>query len=175
LVVAYLIKKEDGGPVFYKGERVGLHKKLFSMYKFRTMVSDAEKIGGPSTSENDPRITKVGKILRKFKLDELPQLFNVLKGEMSIVGPRPEVRKEVEYYNQGWDIIFSVKPGITDLSSIEFHNEGRIIAESGFDDPHDAYRMLIQPQKLRLQREYALNHSFIGDLKIIVRTISMIM
>ncbi|MBF0395180.1 MAG: sugar transferase [Desulfobacterales bacterium] len=170
LVVALKIKSEDGGPVFYRGERVGLHKKKFYMLKFRTMVMNAEKIGGPTTSLNDPRITRIGHFIRKFKIDELPQLINVIKGDMSLVGPRPEVVSEVRVYDSKWDVIFSIRPGITDLSSIEFSNEGEIIAKSGIADSHEAYRLLIQPKKLKLQKHYAMNQSFLLDLKILWQT-----
>ena len=171
LIVALIIKKHDGGLVFYTPLRVGLHKKYFHMYKFRTMVQNADKIGGPTTSASDPRITPIGHFLRKFKLDDLPQLINVLKGEMSLVGPRPEVISEVEYYDPKWDVIFAVRPGITDFASIEFRNEGEIVAKSGIADPHEAYKKLIQPRKLELQREYALNHSLWLDLKILGKTV----
>jgi lipopolysaccharide/colanic/teichoic acid biosynthesis glycosyltransferase len=171
LIVALIIKKHDKGPILYTPLRVGLHKKYFRMYKFRTMVTNADKIGGPTTSASDPRITPIGHFLRKFKLDELPQLINVLKGEMSLVGPRPEVISEVEYYDPKWDVIFSVRPGITDLASIEFRNEGEIVANSGIVDPHEAYKQLIQPRKLELQKEYALNHSLWMDMKILGKTL----
>jgi lipopolysaccharide/colanic/teichoic acid biosynthesis glycosyltransferase len=165
------IKKHDGGPVLYTPLRVGLHKKRFRMYKFRTMVQNADKIGGPTTSMSDPRITPVGHFLRRFKLDELPQLINVIKGEMSLVGPRPEVISEVEQYDPQWDVIFSVRPGMTDWASIEFRNEGEIVTNSGIDDPHEAYKQLIQPRKLELQRAYALNHSLGIDLRILWKTV----
>jgi lipopolysaccharide/colanic/teichoic acid biosynthesis glycosyltransferase len=152
--IALAIKIFDPGPVLYKARRVGKGRKIFNMFKFRTMVINADKIGGPSTSGADPRITTIGSLLRKFKGDELPQFINVLKGEMSIVGPRPEVLSEVETYGKEWDEIFSVRPGITDLASIEFSNEGKIISESGIADPHEAYRKLIQPRKLELQKNY---------------------
>ena len=168
------IRREDGGPVFYRGMRVGLHRRLFRIFKFRTMVIDAERIGGATTSDKDPRITRIGRFLRKYKLDELPQLINVLTGEMSLVGPRPEVPSEVERYGPEWDIILSVRPGITDLSSIEFRNEGEIIAASGIEDAHEAYRKLIQPRKLELQREYALKSSLFLDIKIIFNTLGVV-
>jgi lipopolysaccharide/colanic/teichoic acid biosynthesis glycosyltransferase len=171
LFIAILIRKEDEGPVFYRGVRVGLHGQLFRIFKFRTMVVDAEKVGGPTTSARDPRVTSVGHWLRKYKLDELPQLLNVLKGDMSFVGPRPEVKSEVGAYGPEWIVIFSVQPGITDLSSIEFRNEGEIIANSGIEDPHEAYKKLIQPRKLELQRYYATNSSLALDLRIICRTL----
>ena len=174
LIAAIMIKKEDGGPVFYRGVRVGRHGKLLKIFKFRTMVAEAEKMGGPSTSVNDTRITKIGSFIRKYKLDELPQLINVLKGDMSMVGPRPEIESEVNLYGSKWNVIFSVRPGITDMSSIEFSNEGEIIANSGMDDAHEAYRKLIQPRKLELQKEYVLNHNMIMDIKLILRTFAAI-
>lgn len=170
LLIAWRVKCEDNGPVFYRGLRIGLHGKPFRILKFRTMVMDAESVGGPSTADDDPRITRVGRVLRRYKLDELPQLINVLRGEMSFVGPRPEVKSEVDRYDPEWDVIFSVRPGITDLSSIAFRNEGKIIATSGIRDAHEAYRRIIQPQKLELQRKYALNHSFLLDVRIIFQT-----
>lgn len=174
LCIALCIKSEDRGPVFYRGLRVGLNEKLFGIYKFRTMVVNADKIGGPTTSACDSRITRIGAWLRKNKLDELPQLLNVLKGEMSLVGPRPEVASEVKSYGPEWQSIFSVRPGITDLSSIEFRNEGEIIASSGIEDPHEAYRQLIQPRKLELQRYYAINHSMPLDIQIICETLLVV-
>jgi len=133
------------------------------------MVVDAEKLGGPSTSDDDPRITRVGKLLRKYKLDELPQLINVLKGEMSIVGPRPEVSMEVETYTNEEKRILNVKPGITDYASLTFHNEGEIL--KGSDDPHQTYREKIRPEKLKLTLKYVEKQSFWVDLKIIFETI----
>src|SRR3972149_9022096 len=124
LILAILIKREDGVPVFYRGVRVGLHGNPFRIFKFRTMVVNAEKIGGSSTADDDPRITRIGKFLRKYKLDELPQLINVFKGEMSLVGPRPEVQQEVSLYSEEERALLSVRPGITDYASIKFHNEG---------------------------------------------------
>lgn len=133
------------------------------------MVVDAEKLGGPSTSDDDLRITRVGKLLRKYKLDELPQLINVLKGEMSIVGPRPEVSMEVETYTNEEKRILTVKPGITDYASLTFHNEGEIL--KGSSDPHQAYREKIRPEKLKLALKYVEKQSFWVDLKIIFETI----
>ena len=134
LICALLIKLTSSGPVFYRGERIGLAGKAFRTLKFRTMVADAEKKGGSSTHEADARITGIGSFLRKFKLDELPQLLNVLAGDMSFVGPRPEVRKFVDMYTPEERMILTVRPGITDWSSIKFHNEGEIIAASGIAD-----------------------------------------
>ena len=169
-VFAILIKLDTSGPVFYRGIRTGKNGRLFKMLKFRTMVVNAEKLGGPSTSDDDPRITKTGNLLRKFKLDELPQLINVLKGEMSFVGPRPEVPMEVKTYNDEEKRILTVKPGITDYASLTFHNEGEIL--KGSEDPHQTYREKIRPEKLRLGLKYVDSQSFRVDMKIIIQTLS---
>ncbi len=168
------IKKQDPGPVFYRAPRIGLKKKVFHIYKFRSMVMDADKIGGPTTSSDDPRVTEIGRTIRKYKLDELAQLINVFLGQMSLVGPRPEIPSEVETYSDDCDIIFTVRPGITDFSSIEFSDEGGIIERSGFSDPHEAYRQLIQPKKLALQKKYVKERSFWLDIRLIFRTIMLI-
>ena len=171
LICALLIKLTSSGPVFYRGERIGLAGKAFRTLKFRTMVADAEKMGGSSTHDADARITGIGSFLRKFKLDELPQLLNVLAGDMSFVGPRPEVRKFVDMYTPEERMILTVRPGITDWSSIKFHNEGEIIAASGIADADEAYARLIRPEKLRLQMKYVREHTLWLDLKIIFDTI----
>ena len=169
LVIAILIKREDRGSVFYRGVRVGRFGKLFRIFKFRTMVVNAEKLGGPSTADDDPRITKVGNFIRKFKLDELPQLINVLKGEMSIVGPRPEVQMYVDMFMEEERAILSVRPGITDWASIWNPDEGGILA--GSLDPEKTYMEKIRPEKIRLQLKYVRERSFWNDLKIIAQTI----
>lgn len=171
ICIAGIIKAEDGGPVIYRGVRVGLNGRLFRIFKFRSMVVNADKIGPASTASEDPRITSIGKWIRAHKLDELPQLLNVVAGDMSFVGPRPEVKSEVDTYDSEMDIIFTVRPGVTDYSSIEFRNESEIISKSGISDAHEAYRKLIQPRKLELQKYYAMNHTFLIDLKLILRTI----
>lgn len=135
------------------------------------MVVDAEQRGGTSTHESDARITGIGAFLRRFKLDELPQLFNVLLGDMSFVGPRPEVKKFVDMYTPEERIILSVRPGITDWSSIKFHNEGEIIAASGIADADEAYAKLIRPEKLRLQMKYVRERTLWIDVKIIIDTV----
>jgi lipopolysaccharide/colanic/teichoic acid biosynthesis glycosyltransferase len=170
LIIAILIKLDSEGPVFYRGERIGKDGRPFRIFKFRTMVKDAEKMGGPSTSADDPRLTKIGKFLRKYKLDELPQLINVLKGEMSLVGPRPEVKMYVDMLKpEEKEIIFSVKPGMTDLASLwDFHEEEVL---KGSEDPEKTYMEKIRPKKIQLQIEYVKNHSFLLDLKIILKTI----
>jgi lipopolysaccharide/colanic/teichoic acid biosynthesis glycosyltransferase len=170
LIIAILIKLDSEGPVFYRGERIGKDGKPFMIFKFRTMVKDAEKLGGPSTPADDPRLTKVGKFLRKYKLDELPQLINVLKGEMSLVGPRPEVKMYVDMLKpEEKEKILSVKPGMTDLASLwNFHEEDIL---KGSKDPEKTYLEKIRPKKIQLQLEYVKNRSFLLDLKIILKTI----
>jgi lipopolysaccharide/colanic/teichoic acid biosynthesis glycosyltransferase len=172
VTLAILIKKEDGGPVFYRGVRVGRIGKPFRIIKFRTMVVNAEKLGGPSTADDDPRITKVGNFIRKFKLDELPQLINVLKGEMSIVGPRPEVQMYVDMFTEEERAILSVRPGITDWASIWNPDEGAIL--SGSPDPEKTYMEKIRPEKIRLQLKYVEEKSLWVDLKIILRTLKAV-
>lgn len=169
LLLVIMIKREDGGPVFYRGVRVGKNGKLFKIFKFRTMVVNAEKIGGSSTADDDPRITKIGKFMRKHKLDELSQLINVLKGEMSFVGPRPEVQHYVNMYTEEEKIILSVKPGITDWASLWNSDEGSILA--GSPDPEKTYLEKIRPEKIRLQLQYVKNHLLGVDVKIILQTI----
>ena len=172
LAVSIAIKIEDGGSVFYRARRTGLHGFSFIMYKFRSMVKDAEKIGPSSTSSDDIRMTKTGIFLRKLKLDEIPQLLNVFIGNMSIVGPRPEVKKFTDMYTIEEHEILSVKPGITDWASIWNSNEGEILA--GAADPDKAYLELIRPEKIRLQLKYVKTHNFLIDLKIIFLTLRKI-
>ncbi len=172
LILAFMIKKEDGGPIFYRGVRVGRYGKLFRIFKFRTMVVNAEKIGGSSTADDDPRITKIGKFIRKYKLDELPQLINVLKGEMSFVGPRPQVPWAVELYSEEEKLLITVRPGITDYASIKFKNESEIL--KGSEDPDRTYLEKIAPEKLRLGLEYVKNSSLWTDIKIIFATIKAV-
>ena len=168
LAVAALIKGGSDGPVFYRGMRVGLDGKAFRIFKFRTMVFNADKIGGSSTADGDSRVTSIGRILRKYKLDELPQLLNVLAGDMSFVGPRPQVEEDVAKYTDKERAILSVRPGITDWSSIRFRDEGAILA--GHRDPDQAYVDLIRPEKIRLQLLYVREMSFCTDLKILWAT-----
>ena len=172
MVIGLIIKQEDGGPVFYRGLRIGHHGRPFRIFKFRTMVVNAEIIGGPSTADDDPRITKVGKYLRKHKLDELPQLINVLKGEMSFVGPRPQVQWVVSLYSEEENGILSVRPGITDYASIKFSNEGEILR--GIKDADKLYMEKIHPEKIRLGLEYVNSRSFGTDMKVILRTIKTV-
>jgi len=169
MLICVLIKINDNGPIFYYGTRVGVRGAIFSIYKFRTMVVNADKIGGPSTADDDSRITKVGKFLRKYKLDEIPQLINVLKGEMSFVGPRPEVPFYVNMFSEEEKKILTVKPGITDWASLWNSDEGAILA--GSKDPEKAYMEKIRPEKIRLQLKYTREQSFWVDIRIIFLTL----
>jgi len=169
IVIVPAIWFSSPGPVVYKAARVGKGGKNFFMYKFRTMVANADKIGGPSTSADDPRLTNVGRLLRKYKLDELPQFVNILKGDMSFVGPRPEVPLEVNQYDASTrNAILSVQPGLTDLASIADLHEEEVLR--GAADPHQAYKEKIQPHKIALQLEYVRKKSFWFDIKILVKT-----
>lgn len=167
--VAVWIKLSSTGPVLFKQIRVGYRGKHFQICKFRTMVVNAEAIGTQITTGDDPRITKIGKFLRKYKLDELPQLFNVLAGEMSLVGPRPEVPKYVSLYNAEQKRVLNVLPGITDLASIEFRNENELL--TGKENSEEFYIQEIMPHKLLLNLEYIDQANLLFDLKIIARTI----
>jgi lipopolysaccharide/colanic/teichoic acid biosynthesis glycosyltransferase len=170
LLIAVVIKITSPGPVFYRGKRVGRGGKIFKIYKFRTMVPNADKIGGPSTASDDPRLIKIGKFLKKFQLDELPQLINVLKGEMSFVGPRPEVPFYVDKMTEEEkSIILSVRPGMTDWASLWNFHEGEVL--KGSPDPEKAYQEKIWPKKKRLQIKYVKERSFWIDIKIILKTI----
>jgi lipopolysaccharide/colanic/teichoic acid biosynthesis glycosyltransferase len=167
--IAGRIKAEDGGPVFYRGVRVGLNGRLFKIYKFRSMVVNAEKVGPSSTASEDPRITRIGRWIRAYKLDELPQLLNVLSGEMSFVGPRPEVKKFTDMYTVAEKVILTVRPGITDWASIWNSDEAALLA--GAEDPDKAYLELIRPEKLRLQLKYVRDRSLMVDIRIILLTL----
>ena len=170
LVIASLIKFGSPGPVFYRGVRVGKESSPFRIFKFRSMVEKAEELGGPSTAGDDPRLTKIGKFLKKYQLDELPQLINVVKGEMSFIGPRPEVKMYVDMMTEEErKTILSVKPGMTDLASLWNFHEGEIL--KGAVDPEKAYMEKIRPEKIRLQMKYVKTRSFMLDLKILIKTI----
>ncbi|MGO8752963.1 MAG: sugar transferase [Thermoguttaceae bacterium] len=169
LVVSLWIKLNSPGPVFYRGRRVGRFGRPFRISKFRTMVVNADQIGGPSTADDDRRITSAGKWLRKRKLDELPQLFDVLLGRMSLVGPRPEVQKYIDLFSDEEQAILQVRPGITDWASIWNSDEGAVLA--GSQDPDRAFEELIRPTKVRLQLKYVRERSFCVDLKILAFTV----
>ena len=167
-LVALWIKFDSPGPVFYRGRRSGRGGVPFYMLKFRSMVTNADKIGGPTTSGTDSRITPSGRFVRKFKLDELPQLINVLLGDMSLVGPRPEIVEKVDAYSWGEKRILVLRPGITDWASIWNCDEGGVLA--GAPDADAAYEKVIRPGKLKLQLYYLETRSLLSDIKIIAAT-----
>ena len=170
IIMALMIKLDSDGPVFYRGVRMGRYGKPFRIYKFRSMVPDAEKLGGPSSSSDDPRLTRFGAFLKRHNLDEAPQVINILKGEMSFVGPRPEVPQEIETYKEEEKrIILSVRPGMTDLASLANPHEGEIL--KGSLDSHQVYREKIKPEKIRLGIEYVKSQSLLLDIKIIIKTL----
>jgi len=173
ILIAIVIKLYDNGPIFYKASRVGLNGAPFKMYKFRTMIPDADKVGPSSSPKSDVRVTPTGKYLRKHKLDELPQLFNVLSGKMSIIGPRPDEKKFTDMFSVEEKNILSVKPGITDWASIQYSNESELL--DGNDDPDGYYIKYIRPEKLRLQLLYARKHNFFVDLQIFFLTLRKIL
>jgi lipopolysaccharide/colanic/teichoic acid biosynthesis glycosyltransferase len=166
--IAAIIKATSAGPVFFRGTRIGYRGRPFRIYKFRSMVLNADKLGAASAGDDDPRITRVGKFLRKYKLDELPQLINVVLGQMSLVGPRPEVKQFVDMYTPEERVILDVRPGITDWASIWNPDEGALLA--GSNDPDRTYLEVIRPEKLRLQLEYVRRRSFFTDLQILFTT-----
>ena len=172
LIVALLISIDSRGPVFYRQARIGRGGRTFRIFKFRTMVVDAERRGGPSTADDDPRITRVGKWLRTRKIDELPQLINVLRGDMSLVGPRPEVPMYVALYTGEEQEILGVRPGLTDWATLWNVDEGAVLA--GHPDPERAYLELIRPQKIRFQLEYVRHRSLAVDLKILAQTAAVL-
>ena len=172
LIIALLIKIGSKGPVFYMQTRVGINSRDFKIFKFRTMHINADKAGLLTVGGRDPRVTPIGFFLRKYKLDELPQLLNVLFGSMSLVGPRPEVRKYVDLYNAEQQKVLSVKPGITDYASIEYSEENDLLAKS--NDPEKTYIEEIMPAKLLLNQKYIAEKSIITDLKIIGMTAAKI-
>lgn len=172
LYIAIWIKISSKGPIFYIQKRVGKDFKEFNLYKFRSMVTGADKKGPGVTSSDDDRITKVGKFIRKTKIDELPQLLNVLKGDMSLVGPRPELMKFVNYKKDEYKKVLTIRPGITDNAAIAFRNEEKIMAQ--YDDKESAYIEHILPQKIKLYYEYIDNISFSNDIKLILKTLKVI-
>ena len=169
LVVAALIKWDSKGSVFFKQQRIGKNFRPFSIYKFRSMVQDAPEKGALISVANDARITRVGHVLRKAKIDELPQVINVLKGEMSVVGPRPEVRRYVELFRKDYDEILKVRPGITDLASLKYRDEAAVLSKAC--DPENEYQLKVLPEKIRLAKEYIRRSSLLFDLQLILRTL----
>jgi lipopolysaccharide/colanic/teichoic acid biosynthesis glycosyltransferase len=169
LFAAFLIKVDSPGPVFFKQRRVGKGFCPFVIYKFRTMVQDAAQIGSSITVGADPRITRIGTFLRKTKIDELPQLINVLKGEMSFVGPRPEVPRYVEMYREDYEEVLRVRPGITDMASLIYRDEATILGRS--ENPEEKYVRQILPEKIKLAKEYTRQSSLFFDLVLILKTV----
>ena len=172
LLIGCIIKLNDKGPVFFRQKRVGKGGKLFILYKFRTMKISESPENEQFEPGNNSRITSVGRFLRRTKLDELPQMINVLKGEMSFVGPRPEVEEWIKAYPEKWAQVLTVKPGITCMASIEFRDEEKILSESS--DPRETYLRVILPRKLDMCIEYVNNHTFFGDIRIILLTLKTI-
>ena len=171
-VVALLVRLDSSGPVFYRGIRAGKGGKPFRIYKFRTMVEDAERIGSGTTALNDNRITFTGKFLRKYKVDELPQFLNVLKGDMSIVGPRPELLEYARVYEGEEKLILSVRPGITDYSSIRYSALDELVGEV---DANKVFNEKILPERTALRLKYARDHTFWGDINLIFLTFKTIL
>jgi len=169
LLIGISIKIDSKGSVFYKQIRVGKNNKDFKIYKFRTMCTDADKLGLLTIGNNDSRITKLGYYLRKYKIDEWPQLINVLLGNMSFVGPRPEVRKYVNYYNTRQKQVLNYKPGITDLASIAYKNESATLAKQQNSEAY--YIKKILPKKIKINLAYIKQRSFLKDIKVIFKTI----
>lgn len=169
IVVAICIKLDSKGNILFLQKRVGKNGEPFYIYKFRTMVTDAEKLGAQITVGKDSRITKVGAVLRKYKIDELPQLFNVLKGDMSLVGPRPEVPKYVELYTEEERKVLEVRPGITDLASLRYSDENEILGK--VENPEEYYINVIMKDKLKLNLEYIEKSNIIFDIYLIIKTI----
>ena len=168
LLITIFIKLDSKGEILYKQERIGKDGIPFYVLKFRTMVPDAFSKGALTVGSRDPRVTGVGFYLRKYKLDELPQLFNVFLGEMSFVGPRPEVKKYTDLYNENQRVVLSVKPGITDYASIKYRNENDLLAQSS--DPEKLYIEEIMPEKLNLNLKYINDNNVFKDIKIIINT-----
>jgi lipopolysaccharide/colanic/teichoic acid biosynthesis glycosyltransferase len=169
LVVAIAIKLDSPGPIFFRQERIGRGFRVFSIFKFRTMMQGSTAEGQPITVGDDPRITRVGWFLRKTKIDELPQLINVLRGEMTFVGPRPEVPQYVKLFRQDYEEILKVRPGITDLASIKYRDEAAILGQS--QNPEQEYVSHVLPEKIELAKEYIKHSSLLFDLRLIVRTL----
>ena len=168
LLVAVLIKLDSTGPVFFRQTRMGMRFRPFQILKFRTMVQDSSTRGQSITVGDDPRITRVGWFLRKTKIDELPQLINVLKGEMTFVGPRPEVPQYVELFRQDYEEILKIRPGITDLASIKYRDEAALLGQS--KNPEEEYVTRVLPDKISLGKEYVRCSSLAFDLRLIFRT-----
>lgn len=169
LLLAVWVKLDSPGPVFYRQTRVGRGNRDFRLFKFRSMRVGSERKGLITIGGRDPRVTRSGYFIRKYKLDELPQLINVFVGDMSLVGPRPEVREYVDLYTPEQLHVLDVRPGITDPASIRYRNENELLAES--DDPERYYRDVVMQDKLRINLDYVANHSFVYDVSLIFKTL----
>ena len=175
LALAIWIKKDSPGPVFYRGVRMGRNWKTFRIFKFRSMVQDAEKIGGPSSREGDPRMTKSGLFIRKWKLDEFPQIINVFLGDMSLVGPRPEVVEYANMYKGKERIVYTIKPGIIDYASLwNSHEEEMLAKAKSTEETEKIYLEKIRPEKVRLQMKYVKDMSLWTDIKLIFITLKKV-
>ncbi len=168
LILAIWIKLDSKGPVFYRQVRVGRHNKDFRIFKFRSLMYGPDKGSLVTIGGHDPRVTRSGYFIRKYKFDELPQLINVFVGDMSLVGPRPEVRHYVNYWTPEQMHVLDVRPGITDPASIKFRNENELMGKA--EDPEEYYIRVIMQEKIRLYLEYVENHSFLGDIGLIFMT-----
>lgn len=173
LFVALLVKLDSQGPVIFRQSRGGLHGNYFDILKFRSMAERTETDGKDFEPGSGMRVTRVGRIIRKAKIDELPQLINVIKGEMSLVGPRPEVRKYIEMFPKRWEKILSIRPGVTDPASVEFRNEEEILAAA--ENPEREYIDNVLPRKLDLYEKYVDDITLIGDAKVIAATFAAIL
>jgi len=169
LIISILILIDSKGGILYKQERTGRYSSIFKVFKFRTMRPDSFSKGALTVGSRDARITNIGYYLRKYKLDELPQLFNVLFGDMSFVGPRPEVKKYTDLYNENQKKVLSVRPGITDYASIKFRNENDLLSET--EEPEKLYVDVIMPEKLKLNMQYIQDNSVFKDIRIIFETV----
>lgn len=169
IIVSIAIKLDSKGPILFLQKRVGKNGEPFYIYKFRTMITDAEKFGKQITVGRDSRITKIGTFLRAYKIDELPQLFNVFKGDMSLVGPRPEVPRYVELYSEEERHVLDVRPGITDLASLRYKDENDILGK--VENPEEYYINIIMKDKLKLNLEYVKKNNIIFDISLIIKTI----
>lgn len=170
--LALWVKLDSPGPVFYRQVRVGRNNRDFKLYKFRSMRVDSDKKGLITIGGHDPRVTQSGYYIRKYKLDEFPQLINVFLGDMSLVGPRPEVRKYVDMYTDEQMHVLDVRPGITDMASIYYRNENELLEKA--NNPEKYYREVIMQDKLRINLEYVRNHSVIGDFRMILKTLFVV-
>lgn len=170
--LALWVKLDSPGPVFYRQVRVGRNNRDFKLYKFRSMRVDSDKKGLITIGGHDPRVTQSGYYIRKYKLDEFPQLINVFLGDMSLVGPRPEVRKYVDMYTDEQMHVLDVRPGITDMASIYYRNENELLEKA--NNPEKYYREVIMQDKLRINLEYVRNHSVIGDFRMVLKTLFVV-